>query len=111
YRAGNITFGVSICEDIWYPGSPLDEIALGGAELCININASPYYRGRVGDRSRMLATRAIDNRIAIAYVNAVGGQDELVFDGGSLVFGADGVLVARGRQFEDDLVVVDIDLD
>ncbi len=111
YRAGDISFGVSICEDIWYPGAPLDEMALGGAELCVNINASPYHRGKLQDRSRMIATRAVDNLIAVAYVNAVGGQDELVFDGASLVFDAEGRLVARGPQFEDALVVADIDLD
>ncbi len=111
YSAGGLTFGVSICEDIWYPGAPLDAIALGGAELCININASPYHRGRLGVRERMLATRASDNLVSIAYVNVVGGQDELVFDGGSLVFDAEGGLVARGRQFEEELLVVDVDLD
>ncbi|MGI8927781.1 MAG: NAD+ synthase [Tepidiformaceae bacterium] len=111
YRAGDMCFGVSVCEDIWYPGLPLDAMAFAGAELCVNINASPYHRGRLADRSRMLATRAADNLIAVAYVNAVGGQDELVFDGGSLVFDAEGRLVARGPQFQDDLVVVDVDLD
>ena len=111
YRAGDVLFGVSICEDIWYPGLPLDAMALGGAELCVNINASPYHRGRLWSRSRMIATRAADNLIAVAYVNAVGGQDELVFDGGSLVFDAEGQLIARGPQFEEALMVVDIDLD
>ena len=111
YHAGHLSFGVSICEDIWYPGLPLDALALGGAEFCLNINASPYHRGRVNARTRMIATRAADNIIAIAYVNMVGGQDELVFDGNSLVFDAEGQLVARGRQFEEELLVVDLDLD
>ena len=111
YHAGGIAFGVSVCEDIWYPGLPLDALSLGGAELCININASPYHRGRVADRSRMLATRAADNLIAVAYVNLVGGQDELVFDGASMVFDAEGRLVSRGAQFKEDLLVTDIDLD
>jgi len=111
YRAGDVTFGVSICEDIWYPGAPLDEMALAGAELCVNINASPYHRGKLQDRSRMIATRAVDNLIAVVYVNAVGGQDELVFDGASMVFDAEGRLMVRGAQFEDALVVADIDLD
>jgi NAD+ synthase (glutamine-hydrolysing) len=102
---------VSICEDIWYPGRPLDAIGLAGAELCVNINASPYHKGRSRDRERMIATRAVDNLIAVAYVNAVGGQDELVFDGASIVFDAEGRLLARGRQFSDDLVIVDVDLD
>ncbi|MEX0782246.1 MAG: NAD+ synthase, partial [Dehalococcoidia bacterium] len=96
---------------IWYPGLPLDAMALAGAELCININASPYSRGKVHDRVRMLATRAADNLISIAYVNAVGGQDELVFDGASMAFDAEGRILARARQFEEELLVVDIDLD
>ena len=111
YTAGEFSFGVSICEDIWYPGAPLDVLALGGAELCININASPYHRGKARDRERMIATRASDNLIAIAYLNQVGGQDELVFDGASMVANAEGRVVARGVQFREDLVVVDIDLD
>ncbi|MFN0096113.1 MAG: NAD+ synthase [Dehalococcoidia bacterium] len=111
YEAQGFRFGVSICEDIWYPGSPLDEVSLGGAEVCININASPYHRGRFRDRERMVATRAADNLIAVAYLNAVGGQDELVFDGGSVVFDAQGALVARAPQFEEALLLVDLDLD
>jgi NAD+ synthase (glutamine-hydrolysing) len=111
YRHRGITFGVSICEDIWYPGLPLDAMALGGAELCININASPYHRAKGAERARMLATRAADNLIAVAYVNQVGGQDELVFDGASVAFDASGALVARAAQFSEELLVFDIDLD
>jgi len=111
YTAGDLTFGVSICEDIWYPGAPLDAMALGGAELCININASPYHRGKALGRERMIATRAADNLIAIAYLNAVAGQDELVFDGTSMVFDATGTLVARGPQFEERMVIAEVDLD
>ncbi|MGH6692766.1 MAG: NAD+ synthase, partial [Gammaproteobacteria bacterium] len=111
YKASDFTFAVSVCEDIWYPGLPLDAMALAGAELCININASPYSRGKVRDRERMLATRAADNLIALAYVNAIGGQDELVFDGASMVFDAEGRILARAPQFEEALLVVDIDLD
>ena len=111
YRAGDLAFGVGICEDLWYPGQPLTGMALGGAELCVYVNASPYHRGRAADRARMLATRAIDNRIAIACVNAVGGQDELVFDGGSMALDARGEVIARGPQFREDLVIVDVDLD
>ena len=111
FRAGDLTFGVSICEDIWFPGQPLTGMALSGAELCVNINASPYHRGRGAERARMLVTRATDNRIAIAYVNAVGGQDELVFDGGSMVVDAHGEVIATGSQFRDELVIVDVELD
>jgi NAD+ synthase (glutamine-hydrolysing) len=111
YQFGESSIGVSICEDIWYPGAPLDAMALGGAELCININASPYHRGKALARERMLSTRASDNLIAIAYVNAAGGQDELVFDGASMAFDAEGRLLARGPQFEEALVVTEVDLD
>ncbi len=111
FRSGDLTFGVSICEDIWFPGQPLTGMAVGGAELCVNINASPYHRGRGAERARMLTTRATDNRIAIAYVNAIGGQDELVFDGGSMVVDAHGEVIATGPQFRDELVIVDVDLD
>lgn len=109
--AGVLPFGVLICEDIWYPDTPLGPLALEGAELVICLNASPYRMGKLADRERMIAQRAVDHSVAIAYVNAVGGQDELVFDGGSLVFGPSGTLLARGAQFREDLVVVDIDLD
>lgn len=111
FDAGSFAFGVTICEDIWYPGLPLEAMALAGAELVININASPYHRGKVRDRQRMLATRAADNLLALAYVNQVGGQDELVFDGCSMVFGPDGALIARGAQFREDLLLADVDLD
>jgi NAD+ synthase (glutamine-hydrolysing) len=111
YRAGGLNFAVNICEDIWYPGLPLDAMSLGGAELCVNINASPYYRSKLHSRTQMVATRASDNLIAVAYLNAVGGQDELVFDGGSFVFDAEGQMMARAAQFEEEFLVVDVDLD
>jgi NAD+ synthase (glutamine-hydrolysing) len=111
FRMPGLTFGVSICEDVWYPGAPLDAMALAGAELCVNINASPYYHGKLDRRMRMLATRAADNLLVMAYLNSVGGQDELVFDGASLVFDAEGQLVARAPQFAEQLMVVDVDLD
>jgi NAD+ synthase (glutamine-hydrolysing) len=106
-----ITFGVNICEDIWYPGGPTRTQAfLGGAQLVVNISASPYHAGKGGHRERMLATRAADNTCLVAFCNLVGGQDELVFDGQSLVFDAQGNLLARGCAFEEDLVVADLDL-
>jgi len=111
YQLGELRFGVSICEDIWYPGAPLDDMALGGAELCININGSPYHRGKALARERMIATRASDNLIAIAYLNLAGGQDELVFDGASMVFDAEGRLVARAPQFEEHFLIAEVDLD
>jgi NAD+ synthase (glutamine-hydrolysing) len=105
------TFGVNICEDIWYPGGPTKAQAfLGGAQLIVNVSASPYHAGKGHHRERMLATRAADNTAIVAFCNLIGGQDELVFDGQSLVFDAQGELLARGRAFEEDLVVVDLDL-
>ena len=106
------TIGVSICEDIWYPDGPVFMQALsGGAELIINISSSPYHAGKRQWRERMLATRAGDNTVIVAYNNLVGGQDELVFDGDSLVYDENGVLIARGKQFEEDLIVVDLDIE
>jgi NAD+ synthase (glutamine-hydrolysing) len=106
------TIGVSICEDIWYPDGPVFMQALsGGAEVIINISASPYDAGKRQWREKMLATRAGDNTVIVAYNNLVGGQDELVFDGDSLVYDENGVLVARGKQFEEDLIVVDLDIE
>jgi NAD+ synthase (glutamine-hydrolysing) len=111
FRRGDATFGVNICEDIWYPGGPTRAQAfLGGAQLIVNISASPYHAGKGAHRERMLATRAADNIAIVAFCNLVGGQDELVFDGQSLAFDAQGNLLARGRAFEEDLVVVDLDL-
>src|SRR6266704_6066747 len=106
------TVGVSICEDIWYPDGPVFLQALsGGAEVIINISSSPYHAGKRRWRERMLATRAADNTVIVAYNNLVGGQDELVFDGDSLVFDENGELIARGKQFEEDLIVVDLDVE
>ena len=106
-----IPIGISICEDIWYPDGPPEAQALyGGAELLINISASPYYMGRGQARERMLRTRAADNTAFLAYCNLVGGQDELVFDGHSLICGPQGELIARGRQFAEDMVAADLDM-
>ncbi len=105
---GGVKVGVSICEDIWSPFGPVAEQAAAGAEVSININASPFHAGKGAERERMLATRASDSHTAIVYVNQVGGQDELVFDGGSVVFDHEGTLLARAAQFVDDLLVVDV---
>src|SRR2546430_1153863 len=107
-----ITIGFNICEDIWFPEGPTRAQSLvGDAEVVVNISASPYHRGKLRFREEMLATRAMDNLVAVAYVNQVGGQDELVFDGNSLVVDQSGSIVARGRAFEEDLVVADVDAD
>ena len=102
---------ITICEDIWYADGPAHDAALDGAEVIVNINASPFHAGKTGERERMLATRATDDHIAIAYVNQVGGQDELVFDGNSLVIDARGAVIARGASMREDLVVADIPVD
>jgi NAD+ synthase (glutamine-hydrolysing) len=111
FTLGDATFAVNVCEDIWYPTGPTTAQALAGAELVVTINSSPYHAGKGRDRERMVATRAADDVVALAYVNMVGGQDELVFDGGSVIVNELGECVARGRQFEEDLVVADLDLD
>ena len=108
FAYGDVLFGVNICEDIWYPGGPTQVQALAGAQIIINISASPYHAGKGKDRERMLATRAEDNAVALAYVNLIGGQDELVFDGQSLVINERGQIIARGKVFEEDLIVADI---
>jgi NAD+ synthase (glutamine-hydrolysing) len=105
----NYKIGLSICEDIWYPENPINIQAIEGAELVININASPYHIGKTKEREELLKVRARDNAIAIAYVNLVGGQDELVFDGNSMVVGPDGSFLAKGEAFKEELLVCDVD--
>jgi NAD+ synthase (glutamine-hydrolysing) len=100
--------GVSVCEDVWFPDGPVAQQGRAGADLVVNLNASPYNRGRRAERLAMLRGRVEEAGCAIAYVNQVGGQDELVFDGDTLMVAADGTLLASGRQFATDLVVVDI---
>jgi len=111
YTIGGVKVGVNICEDIWYPDGPARSQALSGAEVIININASPYHKGKWKFRRHMLTTRASDNVAIIAYTNMVGGQDELVFDGHSLVFDEKGKMVAQGPQFAEALVLADLDVD
>ena len=109
---GGLKFAVNICEDLWYPGGPLhDQAVHGDAELIVNISASPYHKGKGAARERLLATRAADHAALIAYCNLVGGQDELIFDGQSLVVEQHGDVVARGAAFVEDLVVAELDLD
>ncbi len=100
--------GLSVCEDIWYPGGPAREQALGGASVLLNVSASPYHRRKGAFRERMLGVRASDYGCYVLFCNLVGGQDELVFDGHSVVFDPEGNLVARARQFEEDLLIVDL---
>ena len=111
FRLHGVVVGVSICEDIWHPSAPTRDLALAGAELIVNISASPYHAGKGAARHRMLQTRAVDNVAAVAFCNLVGGQDELVFDGNSAILDERGEFVARGEQFQEDLVVADLDLE
>ncbi len=111
YLINGVTAGINICEDIWYPDGPPTTQAYAGAELLLNISASPFYVGKQEARERMLATRAADTGAVVAYVNLVGGQDELVFDGASVVFDERGELMARARMFAEDLLVLDLDIE
>ena len=120
FQAGNkcpvfimygIAVGITVCEDIWYESGPATMQAYAGARLLINISASPFYAGKALLRERILATRASDNVAIVLYNNLVGGQDELVFDGGSLIINEKGEIIARGKQFEEDLVIADLDME
>ncbi|HIM14153.1 MAG TPA: NAD+ synthase [Acidobacteria bacterium] len=108
---GDCLVGVTICEDIWMHSGPLKWAALdGGAELIVNLSASPYHMYKGTEREQRFATQCITHRCFLAFCNAVGGQDELVFDGHSLVIDPNGVVIARGAQFTEDLIIVDVDL-
>ena len=111
FALDNAPIAVTVCEDVWAPGGPPQAAARAGALLLININASPYHAGKWRQREEMLRTRARDYAATIAYVNLVGGQDELVFDGMSLVVDHLGTVVARGPQFQEGLVYCDVDLE
>jgi NAD+ synthase (glutamine-hydrolysing) len=106
-----VKIGVTICEDLWYPGGPAQRSAIDGrADVLISMSASPYSRGKGAQRERMLATRCEDYCCYLVFCNTVGGQDELVFDGHSLIIDPRGDILARGRQFEEDHLIVDLDL-
>jgi NAD+ synthase (glutamine-hydrolysing) len=102
--------GVSICEDIWVADGPPAMQAASGARILLNINASPFHRGKAADRERMISQRAQASSVPVVYLNLVGGQDELVFDGASLVVSSEGVVIHRSPQFDEDLFVVDVPL-
>jgi NAD+ synthase (glutamine-hydrolysing) len=106
---GDVLIGPTVCEDVWQPGPPATEMALAGAQLIANISASPFHLGKEREREQMLATRARDNVAFVAFVNAVGGQDELVFDGHSVVLDDNGEVLARAPGFEEALLIVDVE--
>ena len=109
YRIAGVDVGVNICEDIWYPVGPTTVQCQAGAELVVNINASPFHAGKRAFRENMIAQRALENGLTIAYVNTVGGQDELVFDGSSIICNTAGGLVARGPAFKEWLLITDLE--
>ncbi len=108
-RLGDVVVGPTICEDVWQPGPPATDLALAGAQLVANISASPFHVGKDREREEMLKVRATDNSCFFALCNAVGGQDELIFDGHSVVLDDEGEVLARAAGFEEELLVVDID--
>ncbi|MEY2940182.1 MAG: glutamine-dependent synthetase [Actinomycetota bacterium] len=110
YRIGGALVGVTICEDIWSPVGPVAAQARAGASLAVSINASPFHRGRLDERTKMIVERAKSTGCTIAYVNQMSGQDELVFDGGSMIVGRDGSVLARSPQFEELLLVTSVEL-
>lgn len=110
FKTNDFSFGINICEDIWHPNGPSYVQSLSGAELIININASPFYAGKSDFKKKMLCTRANDSIAFIAYVNTNGGQDELVFDGGSMIIDPYGNVIAEAIRFDEQLLIADIDL-
>ena len=108
---GKTKIGVSICEDIWHPNGPILEQALQGAQLSININGSPYHAGKKKVREDLLKSHSINHQLFIGYINMVGGQDELVFDGNSMLLNPNGEIIAQANQFEEDLVFTDLKID
>ncbi len=108
-RFGDVLVGPTICEDLWQPGPPATDLALAGAQLVANISASPFHVGKDREREEMLQVRARDNTCFVVLCNTVGGQDELIFDGHSVVIDDDGQVIARAAGFEEELLVVDVD--
>jgi len=108
-RMGEVDVGITICEDVWQPGPPATDLSLAGAQLIVNLSASPYHVGKAEEREEMLVTRARDTSAYFAFCNLVGGQDELIFDGHSVVLDDAGEVIARATGFAEELVVVDID--
>jgi NAD+ synthase (glutamine-hydrolysing) len=110
-RLRGTVVAVNICEDVWLPEGPTGFQVAAGAEVIVNINASPFHLGKSRVREQMLATRARENGVVLTYTNAVGGQDELVFDGNSVILDHQGEVIARGKAFEEDLIVADLNME
>ena len=119
YEIGNLRLGITICEDVWndknfwqkqlYSRNPVEDTTRGGADLLLNIASSPFAAGKIELRHRMLRAIALERRLPVVYVNQVGGNDQLVFDGSSMALNAQGEVVARARSFEEDLVLFDVE--
>src|SRR5579864_1569805 len=110
FEHGDALIGVTVCEDMWQPGPPATDLALAGAQLLVNVSASPFHVGKDREREEMIRTRARDNNAYVAFCNTVGGQDELIFDGHSAVIDDVGEVIARAPGFQEALLVVDVDL-
>jgi NAD+ synthase (glutamine-hydrolysing) len=111
FNINGMRFGVNICEDAWHIKGPMTKQADGGAKIILTINSSPYHIGKIKERERIIQKNARDNRVFVSYTNMVGGQDELVFDGRSMLVDRSGRVIARAKAFEEDLLISDIDLD
>ena len=110
YNFGGINIGVNICEDVWDKDGPTKVQALSGADIIINMNASPYHMGKAAFRENLISTRAAESKVIIVYLNMVGGQDELIFDGGSFIVNSQGNIIMRGKQFREELITADIEI-
>ncbi len=110
HNIGNVNIGISICEDVWIANGPLLAMSASGAEIIFCLNASPYHATKPAERLDILGQRAHETGCAIVYVNLVGGQDELVFDGGSLVISADGEVIARGLSFKEQMLIAEVEV-
>ena len=109
FKVRNVKCGVNICEDIWEKQGPTEKQAKKGAKIIFTINASPYHQGKIKEREAVVKKQARDNKVIVVYTNLVGGQDELVFDGQSMVMDSKGALLARARAFQEHLLIVDSD--
>ncbi|HDM70054.1 MAG TPA: NAD+ synthase, partial [Thermotogales bacterium] len=111
-KLGDAKIGITICEDLWSPAGPMmEEVFEGGAEVIVNLSASPYYCGKRELRKKYLSSRAFDYHTAIIYSNMIGGQDEIVFDGSSLIIDAEGRIIYEGKVFEEEIFTVDLNID
>jgi len=108
YPLGDIKFGITICEDLWHEGGPAAAQAAAGAEIIVNLSASPYHFGKNRHREQVFGERAREGKTTVAFCNLVGGQDELVFDGASLILDQRGEVIARGKSFAEDLIIADL---